>query len=192
MAKENISPEQSLQIIQSMIEKVKLDVAKNSFYFLLWGWLVFMAALLNFILMKFTDFRYPYIVWSLMIIGMIASIYKGVKEGKQNKAETYLGETMKYFGISLGIIYTSLAFIFWKYNLWMYSFPIYILLYAVGCFFMGAMMNFSLLKRAGLFCLIIMVISVYVGHDWQILLMAIAVLVSYIIPGHILQKRQSQ
>jgi hypothetical protein len=192
MNEENFSAEQSLKVIQSMIEKVKLDVAKNSFYFLLWGWLVFIAALLNFILMKFTDFEHPYIVWSLMVIGIVASIYKGIKEGNQNKVKTYLGETMKYFGISFGIIYTSLAFIFGKYNLWIYSFPIYILLYAVGCFFMGAMMHFSLLKWVGLFCLIIMVISVYVGHDWQILLMALAVLISYIIPGHILSAREKQ
>ena len=61
---QKFSAEQSLQLIQSMIEKAKQDVANNSFYFLLWGWLIFIAALLNFVLMKFTDFEQPYLAWN--------------------------------------------------------------------------------------------------------------------------------
>jgi hypothetical protein len=44
---ETLSPEESLQVIRTMIEKAKTTVADNSFYFLLWGWLVFIAALLQ-------------------------------------------------------------------------------------------------------------------------------------------------
>ena len=66
---QEFSAEQSLQVIQSMIQKAKQDVVKNSFYFLLWGWLVFITALLNFVLMKFTDIKQPYIVWNIMWFG---------------------------------------------------------------------------------------------------------------------------
>jgi hypothetical protein len=94
------SAEQSLHLIQSMIEKAKQDVANNSFYLLLWGWLIFIAALLNFGLMKFTSFEQPYLVWNLVWIGAIASIIKGIKESKKTTVKTYVGETMKFFGIS--------------------------------------------------------------------------------------------
>lgn len=187
---QKFSVEQSLQVIQSMIEKAKQDVVKNSFYFLLWGWLVFITALLNFILMKFTDIKHPYIVWNLMWIGVISSIIKGVKESKAEKVKTYVGETMKFFGFSMAIIYCSLAFIFGKYNLWHYSFPFYILIYAAACFFMGSIMQFSLLKWTGLLCIPIMVISVFVAYEWQLLLLALAVLISYIIPGHMLSVKE--
>ncbi len=189
MIEEKFSPEQSLQVIQSMIEKVKKDVQDNSFYFLMWGWLVFIAALLHFALMMFTDFKQPYHAWNLMLIGVIVSIIKGIKESRKEKVKTYVGETMNYFGISLGITYAGLAFIFGKFNLWIYSFPIYILLYAVACFFMGSIMQFVLLKWAGLSCLLIVIVSVYVDYQWQLLLMALAVLLAYIIPGHILKTR---
>jgi len=43
-SEENFSPEESLQFIQTMIDKAKDSVADKSFYFLLWGWLVFIAA----------------------------------------------------------------------------------------------------------------------------------------------------
>ena len=186
---QNFSAEQSLQVIQSMIQKAKQNVADNSFYFLLWGWLVFITALLNFVLMKFTEVKHPYIVWNLMWLGVIASIVKGVKMGRSEKVKTYLGETMRYFGISMGIIYCSLAFIFGKYGLWHYSFPFYILIYAAACFFMGSIMQFPLLRWTGLLCIPIMVISAFVTYEWQLLLLALAVLISYIIPGHMLSAK---
>lgn len=187
---QKFSAEQSLQVIQSMIQKAKQDVVRNSFYFLLWGWLVFITALLNFVLMKFTDLQHPSIVWNLMWIGVIASIIKGVREHKTVKVKTYIGETMKYFGFCMAIIYCSFAFIFGKYDLWHYSFPFYILIYAAACFFMGSVMQFALLKWTGLLCIPIMVVSVFVDYEWQLLLLALAVLLSYIIPGHMLSTKE--
>jgi len=187
---QEFSAEQSLQVIQSMIQKVKHEVANNSFYLLLWGWLIFIATLLNFGLMKFTNFEQPYLVWNLVWIGAIVSIIKGIKDSKKIAVKTFVGETMKFFGISQAILYFGLAFFFGKYDLWTIALPLYILIYAVTCFFMGALMQFSFLKWTGLVCLPIMVIAVYVSFDWQLLLLALAILISYIIPGHILSAKE--
>ena len=187
---QKFSAEQSLHLIQSMIEKAKQDVASNSFYLLLWGWLIFIAALLNFGLMKFTSVERPYLVWNLVWIGAVASIIKGIKESKKIAVKTYLGETMKFFGISQAILYFGLAFFFGKYDLWHVSFPLYILVYAATCFFMGALMQFALLKWTGLLCLPIMVIAVFVAFEWQLLLLALAILISYIIQGHVLYMKE--
>jgi hypothetical protein len=190
MNSENFSAEDSLRVIQSMIEKTKTDMKNNGFYFLMWGWLVFIAALLNFILIRFTDFEKPYLTWNLMWIGAVASIVKGIKDGKRETVKTYVGDTMKYFGISLGIMYAGLAFIFGYYYLWEKAFPFYILLYGAACFFMGSMLQFNLLKWTGLLCLPIMIGSVFVSYQWQLLFMALAVFVSYIIPGHLLSAKE--
>jgi len=187
---QSFSAEQSLQVIQSMIERAKQDVAKNSFYFLLWGWLVFIAAILNFVLMKFTDVKQPYLVWNLMWIGVVMSIIKGVKQSKEERVKTYIGETMRYFGISTAIIYCGLPFIFGSYNLWHYSFPFYILIYTAACFFMGSIMQFPVLKWLGLLCLPIMIISVFISFEWQLLMLALAILIAYIIPGYVLSARE--
>ena len=186
---QNFSVEQSLQIIQSMIEKAKQDVANNSFYLLLWGWLIFIAAVLHFILMKF-GFEYPYLVWNLMWVGAIASMIKGIKDSKKTVVKTFVGETMKYFGISQMILYAGLIFIFGRYDLWHISLPFYILMYAVACFFMGALLQFPLLKWTGLLCIPIVVVCVYLPFQWQLLLLALAILISYIIPGHVLHSKE--
>jgi hypothetical protein len=126
-----------------------------------------------------------------MWIGAIISMIQGIRQSRQEKVKTYIGETMKYFGISQGIIFGSLAFIFGYYDLWHFSFPVYILIYAVACFFMGAILQFSFLKWAGLSCLLVMAASVFVEYQWQLLLMALAVLIAYIIPGHILKNKEN-
>jgi hypothetical protein len=187
---QHFSPEQSLQVIQAMIVKAKQEVANNSFYLLLWGWLIFIAAILHFILMKFTDFKYPHLAWNLMWIGAIASMIRGIKDSKKTVVKTFVGETMKYFGISQIILYSGLILIFSKYNLWNVSFPFYILMYAVACFFMGALLQFALLKWTGLLCLPIIVVAIYVSFEWQLLLLALAILISYIIPGHVLYTKE--
>jgi hypothetical protein len=190
MNQQNFSAEDSLRVIQSMIEKAKDNVKDNGFYFLMWGWLVFIAALLNFVLIKFTDFERPYLAWNLMWIGVIISIIRGIRGRKKELVKTYLGETMKYFGISQGIMYAGLAFIFGYYYLWEQAFPFYILLYGVTCFFMGSLLQFKLLKWTSLLCLPIMISSVFFSFQWQLLHMDLAVLVSYIIPGHILSAKE--
>ena len=187
---QHFSAQQSLQVIQSMIDKAKNDVASNSFYFLLWGWLIFTAAILQFLLMKFTSFEYHYLTWNLMWIGGIASMIKGMKDSKKTIVRTFVGEAMKYFGISQCILYAGLIFIFGKYDLWEKSFPFYILMYAVACFFMGSLLQFPLLKWTGLLCLPIVVVSLYLTFQWQLLTIALAILVSYIIPGHVLSTRE--
>lgn len=187
---QKLTAEQSLHLIQSMIQKAKQDVANNSFYLLLWGWLVFIAALLHFGLLKFTSFQQPWLAWNLMWVGMITSIIKGIKDSRKVIVKTFVAETMKYFGISLGILYCGLAFIFARFDLWDISFPLYILVYAVACFFMGSLIQFSLLKWTGLSCVVFVILSVFVGYDWKLLFMAMAVLISYIIPGHVLYMKE--
>jgi hypothetical protein len=179
----------SLQIIQEMIEKTKNNLRQNSFYFLLWGWLVFVAALAQFVLLYWVKYTHHYLVWNLMWIGIIISIVHGIRSSRKESVRTYLGETMKYFGMGLGILYVCMVFIFSKNQLWEHAFPFYILVYAFACFFMGSVMQFRPLVWGAICCLGIMAVSLYVAYHWQLLLLAAAVLVSYIIPGHLLQKQ---
>ena len=71
-----LSPEESLQLIQTMISKTKDAVADNSFYFLFWGWLVFGCCMGSFILKVYFHSPYESYVWFLMPVGgVISGIY---------------------------------------------------------------------------------------------------------------------
>lgn len=88
MAEEKFSPEQSLQVIQSMINKTKLDMSDNSIYFLIWGWITLIACTGQFILKHFVKYEKHYMVWLLILVGIAFSIYNGIKESKTQKVKT--------------------------------------------------------------------------------------------------------
>ena len=50
MTEEKFSPQESLRLIQSMIDKTKQDISDNSIYFLVWGWITFVACAGQFVL----------------------------------------------------------------------------------------------------------------------------------------------
>ena len=190
MVEEKFSPEQSLQLIRSMIEKVKQDFSDNSFFLLLWGWLILIAALLHYGLMTFSNFKQPWMAWSLMWVGAVISIYYAIRSERKQKHKTYIRDTMKLVGAATGITFSVLAFILGYFELWFYSFPVYFTLYGYIAFVSGTIISFAPLRWAGVACWPVAVVSVFVSFDIQLLLMAFVVLISYIIPGYLLKFHQ--
>src|SRR5258705_11519886 len=101
MSDENFSPQQSLQLIQSMISKTKQDISDKSFYFLLWGWITFISCTGQFILKHIYKYEKHYQVWRLIVIGIVFSVYYSIKEEKTRRGKTYTGDSMKYFWIRI-------------------------------------------------------------------------------------------
>ena len=79
MTDEKFSAEQSLQVIQSMIEKAKNQFSENGYLYLLWGWVIFIASAGQFILLNLVHYQHHYIVW---VLPWIAVIYQFI--GKDN------------------------------------------------------------------------------------------------------------
>src|ERR1041385_8603631 len=111
---ENFSPEDSLKIIQTMIDKTKTSVADKSFYFLLWGWLVFIGALLQFILKVVVRTEAHPAAWNIMFIGVILH---GVRE-KDSSVRSFLDEGLQNIWICIGIVQTLVVFIFIRNGDW--------------------------------------------------------------------------
>jgi hypothetical protein len=191
---EKFSPEDSLMLIRTMIDKTKDSVADKSFYFLLWGWLVFTACIMQFVLKVFIQFPMHWIGWNLLFLGVIVSFYRAVKEGKKRVVTTYIDESLGYTWISIFITQMVFVFVFAYRGNWEYSYTFFILLYAIGCFITGKIISFPPLVRGALGCWVLAIISTFTPFDYNILLCALAILISYIIPGYLLRmnfKKQS-
>jgi hypothetical protein len=100
---ENLSPEESLRVIQAMIDKTKTSVADKSFYFLLWGWLVLVGSLLQYFLFVIVKTPQHGAAWSIMFVGIIVSIVRGAKE-KSGPVKTYVDEGLTSIWICLYIV----------------------------------------------------------------------------------------
>jgi hypothetical protein len=188
MQEQPLSPESSLQIIQNMIDKAKNSVADDSFYFLLWGWLVFIASIGQFVLKVIVKSPYHYVVWSLMIVGVIASAIYGYRESRNAKVKTYVNELLDYLWIGIFLSYILFGFIFARTG-WENCYPFYMSLYAIGSYVSGRALKFPPLVWGGLASWLLAIISTFTPYDLNILLCGLAVLFSNIIPGYLLKNK---
>ena len=185
-----LSPQESLELIHTMINKTKDSVADNSFYFLLWGWLVFFCCMIQFILNVFFQYPNGFFIWLLMPVGGIISGIYGTKQSKKQKVKSIIGESISYLWLSLFIGFITLVFInAMSIRPWQTALTYYILLYGIGTFATGRMLRFQPLVIGGLINFVLAAVSVKFSYDNQLLIGSAAILISYIIPGHLLRMR---
>ncbi len=189
MTDEKFSPEQSLQLIRTMINKTKRSMSDKSIYFLVWGWITFVACISQFVLKHIFQYEKHYLVWTLMIIGIVFSIYQGRKEEKTIRAKTYVDESMKHLWAGMAISFFVLSMILSRLGWGTVVFPFFIMLYGLGTFISGSIIKFRPLIIGGISAWALAVGAAYVGYDYQILFGAAAILISYIIPAYMLRSR---
>jgi hypothetical protein len=187
MSEENFSPQESLRLIQSMISKTKEDMSDNGIYFLVWGWLTFIACTGQFILKHIYNYEKHYQVWWLIVIGVVFSVYYGAKEEKRQKVKTYIGDSIKYLWIGMGISYFVLSIILSRTGWGTVVFPFFIMMYGLGTFVSGSILRFRPLIIGGIAAWALAIGAGYVEYDYQMLFGAAAILISYIIPAYMLR-----
>jgi hypothetical protein len=183
---EFLTPEESLQVIRSMIEKTKTTVADNSFYFLLWGWLVFAAALLQYILVVFVRTPLNGMAWNLMFVGFIVSIIRGARK-EPRKVKTYVDEGLRHIWECVVILQIVIVLIYFKRGDWEHCYVFFVLTYSTGCFLTGRLLRFAPLVWGAFATWAIAILMTYTDAPANMLLTSAAVLVSYIIPGYLLR-----
>jgi hypothetical protein len=186
MQDDNFSPGESLELIQRMIHKTKNAAADSSVFFLLWGWVVFAACLIQYFLKIVVHYQHHYYAWFTIVAGIAGSIYLGIQRDKTRLVKTYISESVEQLWTSIGITFFALAFIFGKIG-YENSFTFYILLYGIGCFVTGRLIKFSPLVWGGIGAWLLAILSAYLDYDTNILVTAGSILISYIIPGYLLR-----
>jgi len=187
MTEENFSPQDSLRLIQSMITKTKRDISDNSIYFLVWGWITFIGCTGQFVLKHIYHYEKHYQVWWLTIVGVFFSVWYSSKEAKRRKVKTYVGDSIKHLWIGMGIAYFVLSMILTKTGWDKQVFPFFILLYGLGTFISGSIIQFRPLVAGSIIAFVLAIVSAYAEYDYQMLFGAAAILFSYIIPAYLLR-----
>ena len=185
----DFSPEESLQLIQSMINKTKDAVAVDSFYLLFWGWLVFACCVVEYVLME--CYQYPnhnFVWWTMPLGGIVSAIYSA-RQAKKRKSTTYIEETLGFLWIAIGMSFFVMVFINVVSDAWKTAFTYYILMYGIGTFVSGNLIRFKPLVIGGILNFILAALSIKFNFANQLLIGALAILISYIIPGHLLRIR---
>jgi len=190
MEKNNLTPEQSFQVIHQMIQEAKKEMSDNGFLYLLWGWLVFIAAIGNYIMLQL-DIIYSFISWPiLMPLGGIISMIYGITQRKKNskRTKTLVDYVLGYTWIAFGICLLVTLLISSKIG-WEITYPFIMLLYGIGTFISGGVMKFKPLIIGGIICWVGGSVAFFVGFEYQLLILIGVIIGSYIVPGHILKSQ---
>jgi|JI102314DRNA_FD_contig_91_1155179_length_976_multi_3_in_0_out_0_1 hypothetical protein len=184
-----LSKEESLSIITSMIEATKKDLQDNGSWYLLWGWLVFIACAIHYSLMK-VGYEHPYYAWILMPVGGVISVVKGIREEKQQRVKTFVDDFMRY--VLIAFLVCMLMVLFNSGVLKLTTYPLLMMVYGVWLFLSGGALSFRPLLIGGIINWALAVIGFYVGFETQLLLLAAAVMFGYIVPGYMLRSRYNK
>jgi hypothetical protein len=188
MENENLNPEQSLHVISTMINTAKNKLADDGFLFIFWGWLVMLSALFHYITFKL-GISWGYWVWVIaMPLGGIVSMIYGVKQKKKSVVKTYIDTYLSYAWIAFGIaLIVTLAFM--PFHGIKHSYFFLMLLYGIATMVSGGLLNFKPLVVGSLFSFACAAASVFLSETDQLLCISVALLCSYIIPGHLLRAK---
>jgi len=192
----NFTPQESLQLIESMINRAKDKYAEDGSLYLMWGWLVFICSLLQFLLLHVFQYEYHYIVWLATIPFFIFQYFYVSKKQKQQKVVTYADNIVGYVWLTFAIVIILLGFIVGLLTTGeYYTHIIHILLaiYGMPVFLTGVIVRFKPLTIGGIACWILCIISCFITiYDYQFLLIPVAMLVAWVIPGYLLRAKYKQ
>lgn len=184
-----LSPAESLKLIAETIEKTKSNVQNGSFYFLLWGWLVSVSGIAQFIMIKYTDIKTHYYVWPIMaIIGIVACIIYGFKVERHKKYETYLDSVFMNLWAVLGASFILIVFI--VVSLHTTVVPFILLLAGIGTLSSGLIIKFKPMIFGGVLFFIFSIVTLFVPQPFDTLVSSLAIVTGYIIPGYLLKYSQ--
>lgn len=174
----------NIAIIEQMINKTKEQLSDNSPYFLLWGIAIFLCAVVQYILLKLLLPHTQYIWFSLIIVGIV-HIILAIKDKKKQPYISYTTNTIAILWSALGISFFILSFL--SFQLAFNFLPIFVLLYGIGTYASGKILEFKPLIYGGFCCFIICIVMAYIPNAEQLLLLALSILISFIIPAFLLK-----
>lgn len=185
MEEKTITEQESLAIIQSMIAKTKQQLNDSSKFFFLWGFAVLVCSIAQYIMLKMLLINTQQ-VWIAMPIIAIIHIIIAIKYQKAKSVQTHNDVALQSLWTALGIAFIILTFL--SFRISFNIFPFLILLYGIGTFVTGKIIQFKPLIFGGITCFFLSVIITYIDGAEQLLILALSVVVSYIIPGILLKK----
>ena len=183
-----LSPEESLKIAQEMMGLTRKSFADNSFYFLLWGWLLLFAGLGEYILSA-QNFEHPYMVWGIVgFTGGIISSIKGARENKKANVATVTDRCVS--GVWMAFIITLFALLISLVANQNPPNSIVILITGLHTFATGYMLRFNPLIIGGILFWAIGIASFFVPIQYSSLFYSAAILVGYLVPGYLLKSAE--
>jgi len=186
------SGEESLQLITQMISKAKNDFVETGISALMWGSIIPICALVQFASF-FYNIPHAEYIWYLTFFAVIPQLVISYREKKRKKFTSHHEDAMGGIWIAFAITMFLMGFYLDSLKNITYSEmhadTLYLIIYGIPTFASGFARRFTPMLIGGIACWILAIISVYISFPYTMLLVALAALLAWFIPGIILQRR---
>ena len=192
MEDEKMTQQESLQIIQQMIQTAKLEQKDDGKGWIIWGWLLFLASVVTYINLKF-EWLSTFFFWNLFGLFTLLLLgyetFRYIFKKRKEPVRTYTKDLFEKLNIGFFI---SLMLIIFSMNLGVHpikGFALLLGLYGFWILIYGAVLNFKPSIIGAYITWAFAFASLFVSSfEHTMLLHASAVLCGYIIPGHLAYK----
>lgn len=187
----NLTPEQSLKVIESMIGQAKRSFSRFSFYFLLWGVLLSSAMLATYLLRDLSPALAHGAPWGIAgVLGGIISSVHGARQGRSmvvnNPMDGIIGWMWGSFVITLILIIVCSVIAEHDPG------PVITILTGIPTFMTGQIIRFRPLILGGLTFWLAGAVMHFTSDAYlHTLLYCGAMLLGYIIPGILLKREEN-
>lgn len=187
MEEKDLSEKESMMLIASMINKAKNEVSENGFLYIIWGWVILICCVVQFLSDQVFHYPQAYYIWFSTYVVMIFQIIYLVRKKKTGIAKTYTEEINGFVWIGFAVGAMLMVFICSRFEMPQLILPLLLVFYGMPTFLSGAILKFVPLMIGGVCCWILAVISTFTAFEYQIVLIAAAVILAWLIPGYLLQ-----
>jgi len=212
-----LSGEESLQLITTMLQKAKGGFHEKGTSAILWGSVVAIAGLVSFAEL-YWDFSIRFDIWIIVLAAIVPQIFISIKESRERKARSYDGAYLSAIWTVYGISMFALMFyvnimpsatqrILTAFGTEWFSknlrtgeltplepyvvgrSSIFLILFSIPTLTTGMATRFKPMIIGSLLCYGFFVISCFVINTYDMLLLALAGIFNWLIPGIILRRR---
>jgi low temperature requirement protein LtrA len=117
------------------------------------------------------------------------------KRKKKEKVKTYTDDIMSYVWLAFVISMVLTAFVLGRVNgaeYYKLVNPFFLMLYGIPTFLSGIILKFRPLIIGGIACWVLSVVATFIPYNYQLLLLSVAMLVAWIIPGYALKSKYNK
>lgn len=209
MKDKELSYEESMVLINKMINTAKNNLHDSGIGPMLWGIVIPICSFETFLEIKGLV-SLPFSIWYLTILALLIQVYVSIEQSKNRKAinydDTAINLIWMVFGIGIGMIVWINAAVFNELNLMQNEFQslsgkkipfrfseftsaYFLLWYGFPGIITGGIKKFITMLIGGIICWTLSITTLYTSVANDMLLVAIGAIAAWLIPGIILRRK---
>ena len=178
-----------MQLITSMINKAKNQFSESGTLYIMWGWLILICCLVQFVALYFFSNQNAYYIWYITWLAPLYQVIYLRQKKRSSKTRTYTGEMIGFVWLVFIICLALIVFILIHLRAYNGINSAVLVMYGMPTLLSGVILKFKPLKIGAIGCWLFAVLSTLMMYEFQLLLIAAAVIIAWIILGYLLKRK---